>query len=88
MAPLRSIDDYTHETSADNASDWQSDKPSAINPQDHAPVNALVGAGAKSNTNGRTNDALGSRNGKCETSGHNDSGGAAEFHTEPARRGV
>jgi len=60
VAPLGGIDDYTHETSTDDAGNWQGNNPSTINPQHHAPIDTLIRTGAKPNADSRTNNALGS----------------------------
>lgn len=63
-APSRCIDDDAHQTPRNDTGDGQGDDPAEVDPPDHTPVDGPPGAGAQTDTDGGTANALSGGDGK------------------------
>jgi hypothetical protein len=88
LTPPGRVEHNAHQATRDDTGARKSDKPSHVDPRNHAPVDSPPSTVTQTDTDSGASDALSGRDGKGKLGGHDDSHCSTEFHGKATSRRV
>jgi hypothetical protein len=88
LAPPGRVEHDAHQATRDDTSARKSDKPTHVDPCDHAPIDSPPSTVAQTDADSGACDALSGRDGKGKLGGHNNGYCGTEFHGKTTSRRV